>query len=190
MLKLKRMRIVFAILFTFLPLSFSQAEDLFKQQARDYREKGHRLQSGGNLDGALSFYQKAVGLDPDYAQGYNDAGVIYEMQGQLNDAEKFYQKALEVNPDFMPAHANLALLYEKKNNIKKATYHWKKRCFKGKKGDYWQEVARQHLLKLGTYSQARKEVMQEKAIDLSKGLVYQKRQKRSGIAEEAKLRFR
>ncbi|MCF7873106.1 MAG: tetratricopeptide repeat protein [Candidatus Omnitrophica bacterium] len=190
MLKLKRMRIVLAILFIFLPLSFSQAEDLTKQQAQDYREKGYRLQSRGDLSGALSFYQKAVGLDSDYVQAYNDLGVIYEMRGQLNEAERSYQAALEINSNFMPAHTNLALLYEKKNDIRKATYHWKQRYLKGKKGDYWQEVARQHLLKLGTYPQVRKEMMEEKAADLSRELVYQREQERLETIEEAKLHFK
>ncbi|MCF7869707.1 MAG: tetratricopeptide repeat protein [Candidatus Omnitrophica bacterium] len=190
MLKLKRMRVILTILFIFLPLSFSQAEGLTDQQARDYRKKGYRLQSRGDLGGALSFYQKAVGLNSDYVQAHNDLGVIYEMQGQLDEAEKYYQKALKINPDFMPAHANLALLYEKKNDIRKATYHWKKRYLKGKKGDYWQEVARQHLLKLGTYPQVRKEMMEEKAANLSKELVYQREQKRLEIIEEAKLHFK
>ncbi|MFO8052780.1 MAG: tetratricopeptide repeat protein, partial [Candidatus Omnitrophota bacterium] len=166
MLKLERMRIVFAILFIFLPLSFSQAEGLTDQQARDYREKGYKLQSRGDLGGALSFYQKAVELDSDYVQAYNDLGVVYEMQGQLNEAEKYYQEALKINPGFMPAHTNLAFLYEKKNNIKKATYHWKKRYIKGKKGEYWQEVARQHLLKLGTYPEIKEEIREKKAADL------------------------
>jgi Flp pilus assembly protein TadD len=190
MLKLKRMRILLAILFIFLPLSFSQAEDLAAQQARDYREKGYRLQSRGDVDGALSFYQKAVTLDPDYLQVYNDLGVVYEMDGRLNDAERSYQAALKINPDFMPAHANLALLYEKKNDIRKATYHWKKRYLKGKKGDYWQEVARQHLLKLGTYPQVKKEMMEEKAASLSRELVYQREQERLEMIEEAKLYFK
>jgi Flp pilus assembly protein TadD len=190
MLKLKRMRIVLAVLFTFLPLSFSQAEVSVKQQARDYREKGYRLQSRGDLNGALPFYQKAVALDPDYLQVYNDLGVIYEMKGQLDDAEKFYQAALKIKSDFMPAHTNLALLYEKKNDIKKATHHWKKRYLKGKKGDYWQEVARQHLLKLGTYPQVRKEMIEEKAADLSRALVYQREQERLETIEEAKLHFK
>ncbi|MCF7873749.1 MAG: tetratricopeptide repeat protein [Candidatus Omnitrophica bacterium] len=190
MLKLKRMRVVLAILFIFLPLSFSQAEDLVKQQARDYREKGYRLQSRGDVGGALPFYQKAIKLDPEYVQAYNDLGVAYEMRGRLNKAKRYYQKALEINSKFLPAHANLALLYEKQNNIEKATYHWKERYINGKKGEYWQEVARQHLLKLGTYPEVREEMIEKKAANLSKDISYQREQERLEAIEEAKLHFK
>ncbi|MFO8053347.1 MAG: hypothetical protein R6U54_05280, partial [Candidatus Omnitrophota bacterium] len=88
------------------------------------------------------------------------------------------------------AHTNLAFLYEKKNNIKKATYHWKKRYIKGKKGEYWQEVARQHLLKLGTYPEIKEEIREKKAADLSKKIVYKREQERLKTIEEAKLHFK
>ncbi|MCF7871084.1 MAG: tetratricopeptide repeat protein [Candidatus Omnitrophica bacterium] len=184
------MRTFLVILFIFLPLSFSQAKDLTQDQSRKYRKKGYRLQSMGNIEAALPFYQKAVAIDPGYVQAYNDLGVVYEMKGALDEAEKYYKKALAINPDFMPAHTNLAFLYEKTNNIKKATDHWKKRYIKGKKGDYWKEVARQHLLKLGTYPEVRKEMMEEKAANLSRELAYQREQERLEVIEEAKLHFK
>ncbi|MCF7875150.1 MAG: tetratricopeptide repeat protein [Candidatus Omnitrophica bacterium] len=184
------MRTLLVILLIFLPLSFSQAQDLTQEQSRKYRKKGYRLQSMGDLEAALPFYQKAVEIDPGYVQAYNDLGVLYEMEGVLGEAEQYYKQALAIDPDFMPAHTNLAFLYEKKNNIKKATDHWKKRYIKGKKGDYWKEVARQHLLKLGTYPEVRKEMMEEKAASLSRELIYQREQKRLEVLEEAKLHFK
>ncbi len=184
------MRIILIILSIFLPLSFSQAEDLTKEQAQYYRKEGYKLQSRGDLERALSFYQKAAKLDPSYTQIYNDIGVIYETQSRLGKAKEYYKKSLEINPNFMPAHTNLAFLYEKEGNIRKATDHWKKRYTQGKKGDYWHEVARQHLLKLGTYPEVKKEMIEKKAANLSKELTYQREQKRLMTAEEAKLHFR
>lgn len=192
MLKLKRMKVILIAFLICLPLLCLQAQptDVLVAQAQHYRSEGYKFQSLGDVDRALSFYQKAVEIDPTYAQAYNDIGVIFENQGQLDRAEKYYKKALEIDSDLMAAHTNLAFLYEKKGNIKKATYHWKKRYIQGKKGDYWREVARQHLLKLGTYPEVRKEMMEEKASRLSRELVYQREQERLQLIDQAKLHFR
>lgn len=192
MLKLKRMKVILIAFFICLPLLSFQAQsaEMLADQARQYRSKGYKFQTMGDFKSALSFYQKAVELDPTYAQVYNDIGVIFENRGQLKEAEKYYKKALEIKPDLMSAYTNLAFLSEKKGDIKKATYYWKKRYTQGKKGDYWREVARQHLLKLGTYPEVRKEIMEEKASKLSREVVYQREQKRLEIIEEARLYFR
>ncbi|MCF7916453.1 MAG: tetratricopeptide repeat protein [Candidatus Omnitrophica bacterium] len=192
MLKLKNMKVILIAFLICLPLLHSQAQTkaILIDQAKDYRAEGYKLQSMGELSKALSFYQKAIELYPTYTQAYNDIGVIFESQGQISEAKRYYQKALELNPNFMPAHTNLAFLYEKVGDVKKATEHWKSRYLQGKKGDYWREVARQHLLKLGTYPEIRKEIMEAKAADLSKQLAYQREQKRLEVLEEARLYFR
>ncbi len=192
MLKLKRMRVILIAFLICLPLLYSQAQpnDMLVAQAQHYRSEGYKFQSLGDVDRALSFYQKAVDLDPTYAQAYNDIGVIFENQGQLDRAEKYYKKALEMDSDLMAAHTNLAFVYEKKGNIKKATYYWKKRYLQGTKGDYWREVARQHLLKLGTYPEIRKEIIAKKAANLSRKITKQREQKRLEVAEERKLYFK
>jgi Flp pilus assembly protein TadD len=188
MLKLKRMKIILIILLCLLPLSFSQAEEsLTQQQAKQYRMQGYRLQAMGDLDEALSFYQKAIHLDPSYTQAYNDIGVVYENMEQEEKALDYYHHALKVDPNFLPSYTNLAFLYEKRGDIRNATKYWKARYIRGQKGDYWREVARQHLLKLGTYPEVRKEILEEKAARLSRELVYHREQQRLQVIEEAKL---
>lgn len=183
------MKIVIAILFVFLPLTSLQAEGLLNEQARQYRKEGYRNQSGGRMSQALSFYQKAVELDPFYFEVYNDIGVVYEKQGRLGEAEAYYQKALEINSGFMPAYTNLAFLYEKMGDIPKAVEHWKERYIRGRKGEYWHEIARQRLLELGGYPEIKRKKMEKAAIRLSRELVYQREQERLEVIEEAKLHF-
>lgn len=194
MLNLKKMRFLVTICLFLLPLLSSQAgessvQNLLKDQARIYREQGYKLQSMGDLGGALIYYQKAAELDPNSAQVRNDLGVVYEAMGDEEKALKMYEEALRIDPAYLSPYTNLAFLYERRGDIAKATNYWKKRYELGQKGEYWWEVSRQHLLKLGTYPQVRKEILEEKAGQLSKELISKREQQRLKLNEEAKLRF-
>jgi len=183
------MRIFLIILFLILPLFISQAKDLVKEEAKAYRDEGYRLQALGDYERALVYYQKAVQMDPDFVEVYNDIGVVQEALGNDDRALTMYEKVLEMNPGYLPAYTNLAFLYERKGNIEKASYYWIKRYELGEQGDYWQEVAQQHLLKLGTYPQVRKKMLERQAAKLSRELIYKSEQKRLKSIEEAELHF-
>ena len=49
----------------------------------------------GDFDEALSFYQEAVDLDPDFGRAHSGMGVVYANLKQFDKAEKSYQKALQ-----------------------------------------------------------------------------------------------
>ena len=183
------MRFLFVIILSILPLFSSQAESFLKEDAKAYREEGYRAQSLGDIEGALSWYQKAVQMDPHYAQVYNDIGVVYENKGEIDRAEEMYKKTLEMDPGFLPAYTNLAFIAEKKGNIKDASYYWQKRYELGQEGDYWWEVSRQHLLKLGTYPKMRRERLEKKAAELSREIIKKNTEEKIAIIKEARLRF-
>ena len=88
--------------------------------AREYREQGLAFQRQGDPVTALSFYQKAVELDPAYAVVYNDLGVVYEAMRFIDRAEESYLKAVKLDPEYLSAYTNLALLYENKRDLEKA----------------------------------------------------------------------
>jgi len=159
---------------------------VLKEQAQSYCEQGHKLQSMGNYQSSLSYYIKAIGADPSYKEAYNDAGVVYEKMGFLDKAEKMYLKAISVDPKYLAPYANLGFLYEKKNNTVKASYYWKKRYFLGDRREYWTQKAGEHLIKLGAYPQAMRDELEDKALTLSKDLVYKRKQQRQ---KEAWLHF-
>lgn len=190
MLKLKPMRVLLVFFLLIFPLHFSQAESLIQDEAVAYREEGLKLQAMGDFEGALGFYQKAAHMDPTMVQAYNDAGVVYESIGNDQSAEQMYLKALEKDPRCGPAHTNLALLYEKQGNIRKATDHWKARYELGDETSYWWEQALQHLLKLGTYPQVRKEILETQAARLSREIIFKREQERIDDLEQAKHHMR
>jgi Flp pilus assembly protein TadD len=190
MLKFIKMRFLLAVFLLFFPLFYSQAQDsLLEQQARAYRDEGYRLQLRGDLNGALSFYQKASQMDPNFAQAFNDAGVILESKGQEERAIQMYEKAIKVDPTCLAAYTNLAFLYEKRGDVAKATFYWKKRYRLGKKGDYWWLVSQQHLVSLGTYPEVKKDILEFEASTLSREISYKREQEKLETIEEAKFHF-
>ncbi|MBU1147207.1 MAG: tetratricopeptide repeat protein, partial [Candidatus Omnitrophica bacterium] len=118
-------------------------------EAASYREKGYEAQERGDIDSAISWYQKSIALDEDYAAPHNDLGILFEAKGWLDRAESEYKKALTINPDYEKSHTNLALLYERKGELEKAAYYWMKRYKLGRSNDAWTSEARQRLEKLG-----------------------------------------
>ena len=122
---------------------------VLKDEAASYRGKGYEAQERGDIDSAISWYQKSIALDVDYAAPHNDLGILFEAKGWLDRAESEYQKALIIDPGYEKAHTNLALLYERKGELEKAAYYWMKRYKLGRPNDAWTNEARQRLEKLG-----------------------------------------
>lgn len=132
-----------------------------QQQARAYRVEGYAAQNIGDIATALSFYQKAVELDPAYAAVYNDLGVISESQDDPESARDYYLKAVSLDPYFASAYTNLALYYEEVRDLQQAAYYWSKRIECGDPGDSWTQKAAKRLedirLVLGTKTDISKE---------------------------------
>jgi len=122
-----------------------QALSVLREEARRYRQEGYDLQRVGDLDSALTFYQKAIELDKDYAVPYNDLGVISEAKGNDVAAEECYLQAIKIDPEFLSAYTNLALFYENKGDKDKAYTYWKKRAEKGAPEDLWTQKAKQRV---------------------------------------------
>jgi len=139
--------LILSLLFFSRPNLIAQQEAVteFQKQARDYRARGWNLQNEGNIDEALSFYQKAILLDPNYAMAYNDLGIVFETKGWPQRAKDMYLKAIEIAPKYPDSYSNLALLYESQEDYTNAILYWIKRVLIGKPGDPWTQVARKRI---------------------------------------------
>ncbi|MFC1590541.1 tetratricopeptide repeat protein [Candidatus Omnitrophota bacterium] len=73
----------------------------------------------GDLDTAISLFNRAVELDPDFAESYNNLGFAYYQKGDRGRAEGYFRKALEVDPDHERAGINLKFILDQKENLKK-----------------------------------------------------------------------
>lgn len=66
----------------------------------------------------ITFFRKAVELDPTSGFAVHTLGIILIKNGQNEEGEKLAKRAIEVDPDYMFAYANLALMGAQEKNPK------------------------------------------------------------------------
>jgi Flp pilus assembly protein TadD len=73
---------------------------------------------------SITFYRKALQIDPDYAEASNNLAMILARDpAQYTEAFSLYEHSLRINPDNPEAHNNFALLLARMNRIPEAIYH-------------------------------------------------------------------
>lgn len=137
-----------------------------QRQARMYRDQGYKLQSAGNMEEAMGYYQKATELDPFYAVSFNDLGVAYEAKGMIPQAENCYLTAIKRDPYFLSSYSNLALLYEGKRDFRKAVAYWQKRVNLGSPNDPWTQKAKLRLKDITLVLEGQGLAQEDEVIDL------------------------
>lgn len=163
-----------------------------QKQARSYRREGLEFQRIGNMDDAMTLYQKAIELDPSYAVAYNDLGIIYEAKGFIDRAEEYYLKSIDINPNYASAYSNLALLYESKRDLDKAAVYWKKRIELGLPNDPWTQKARKRLEDISLVLSDKpfeQEIREQEVVELMKDMAIQKAILRKDDKELSKNHF-
>ena len=165
-------KIIIIILLTLVPSLVVRAHmDSLKEEARSYRDKGYQAQSSGDLDTAMSYYQKAIELNPLCAAAHNDLGVIYEIKGLKDRAQDSYMKSIQADHNYSSAYFNLANLYEEQGNFRKAADFWKKRIRMGDPNDPWTQKARSRLENIGMLVEdIGRQLKQEETADLIKSV--------------------
>ena len=86
-------------------------EDAIPFAAEEYFNQGVAYYEHGCLEKAISVFETALQIAPDYAEAHNNLGVAYEQQGRLDEAVREYQAALRINPGDAMAHYNLGVAY-------------------------------------------------------------------------------
>ncbi|HPM42945.1 MAG TPA: tetratricopeptide repeat protein [Candidatus Omnitrophota bacterium] len=100
-------------------LSIAFIPSLFKDQLTNWHDNveilnsiGVRYLKSGDLKNAKEMFDRAVGLDPEYANSYSNLGGILYRMGDFDGAIKYLEKSIEVDPYFLPAYENLKSLQE------------------------------------------------------------------------------
>jgi protein O-mannosyl-transferase len=65
------------------------------------------LEIPGRVPDAISEYQKALRIYPNYAEAHNNLGAILLQSGRTTEAVAEYQAAVRLDPDYPDAHSNL-----------------------------------------------------------------------------------
>jgi len=78
----------------------------------------------GNLDAAISEYEKALKVSPEQAEIFNGLGTVYAQQGKLHEAALFLGKAISLRPSEPSAYNQLGFAYKRmgKNDLALAQY--------------------------------------------------------------------
>ncbi|QTA91412.1 tetratricopeptide repeat protein [Desulfonema magnum] len=91
-----------------------------------YYSMGIALKNQGKSDDAISCFQKALQLNPDFAEAYVFIGNIIQAQGKSEEAISCYQKALDIKPDFAIAYNNMGNIVKDLGRPDKAIWCYKK----------------------------------------------------------------
>jgi len=71
----------------------------------------------------VTFYQRAIELDPTSAYPHNGLGNVYRALGRREEAIAAYQRAIELDPNFAVPHFNWVLLEAERGNKDAAFEH-------------------------------------------------------------------
>ncbi|MEW5758545.1 MAG: tetratricopeptide repeat protein [Candidatus Omnitrophota bacterium] len=165
---------LFIFVFVSTNISLSFALDL-TQDAKTYRDLGLQAQSSGDANLAMTYYQKAIELDPYFTTAYNDLGVIYEAKGMYDRAESVYMKAIEIDPACLSAYSNMASIYERKGEYEQAAYYLKLRIKLGNPADPWTYKAQERLYKIAEVCPSvKQELVEQESLALTADLIKQK----------------
>ncbi len=74
----------------------------------------------GDLEKAISHYQKTIEIEPEYAPCYFNLGVEYQRMGAHDRAIEYYLTAIDKAPEMTRAYNNLAMIYTMKGKHKLA----------------------------------------------------------------------
>ena len=79
---------------------------------RDYYVTGEQAYMEGRYEDAVSAFEKAIELDPNFAPVFNALGLVYrDMKAQTSDVVWFFKVAVDIDPDFIQAYDNMCKTY-------------------------------------------------------------------------------
>jgi tetratricopeptide (TPR) repeat protein len=82
--------------------------------------QGALFEAMGDTGRAMSDYQKAIDLKPDYAAPYTALSNLYIARGELDKAIDLYREAIRMNPLDADAHYNLGYAYYSRGDAQHA----------------------------------------------------------------------
>ncbi len=78
----------------------------FRKSSKDWYNEGTIKESTGGHQEAISCFNKAIELDPEYAKAWCNKAVSLQRIGKEQEAEDCFDKALDLNPAFTEAWYN------------------------------------------------------------------------------------
>jgi tetratricopeptide (TPR) repeat protein len=89
-------------------------------------ERGNELAQKGDLDGALTEYQKVLKEDEGNALAHNNLGIVYKRKGLYLSAVDEFKAALQNLPNYFKAYNNLGNVYFERGYYEEAVKYYHK----------------------------------------------------------------
>lgn len=95
-----------------------------------YLESGRsaeiKSESDKFLADAISHYNKALDIYPNYKQALYNSGICYALVRDTANAIARYKRTIDADPKYIPAFNNLGVMYQSKGNTDSARYYFEK----------------------------------------------------------------
>ena len=75
-------------------------------------------------DDAITHYEQALRLKPDYAETHNNLGIDLAQAGKIEEAIAHFEQALRIKPDYAEAHYNLGNALAQVGRVPEAILHY------------------------------------------------------------------
>lgn len=89
------------------------------EKALKFAEGFNNVASGymqkGKIEEAITYYQRAIEIDPNYAEAHNNLGVALLQNGRIEEAITHYQEAIHLKPNSAEFQCNLGNAWTRKN---------------------------------------------------------------------------
>ncbi len=96
------------------------------ESAEAHYQRGVALAAQGQFDEAITAFQQALQLKPNYPEALKELGTAFWRKGQLDDALASYRKAVEQRPTYAEAIHNIGLVLADKNQFDEAITYYQK----------------------------------------------------------------
>lgn len=94
------------------------------QSADAYSNLGFIYCKNGQVDEAISCFEKAVSLDPESNEAEHNLGVLLTTEGKEDQAESHLRRAVEIYPHYAKAQYDLAAVLQQKGQSDEALEHY------------------------------------------------------------------
>ena len=96
------------------------------KEALELYSKGLDEAKKENCKKAISYYEQAVKIDPEFAFAWDNMGICYRRLENYDKALEAYKKSLEIDPEGLMPLQNIAIVYQYKKEYNKAIEAYEK----------------------------------------------------------------
>ncbi len=105
-----------------------------------YYNRGIAKKAKGDIDGAITDYNRAIELDPKYTDAYGNRGNAKQAKGDFDGAITDYNRAIELDPKYTYAYSNRGTAKALMRNWVEALADYRHFCELSERGQDYQRL--------------------------------------------------